>query len=74
MKISISKNSYIIYASYFTEKKFEVLSFEEYFMKQVIKLLGKGGFGVVFQVQSSTDNKMYAAKLESYNFPRKVRV
>ncbi|VDK74768.1 unnamed protein product [Litomosoides sigmodontis] len=39
---------------------------------QVIKLLGKGGFGVVFQVQSSIDNKMYAAKLESYNHSRKV--
>uniref|UniRef100_A0A0R3RTK2 Protein kinase domain-containing protein n=1 Tax=Elaeophora elaphi TaxID=1147741 RepID=A0A0R3RTK2_9BILA len=41
-------------------------------VKQVIKLLGKGGFGAVFQVQSSTDNKMYAAKLESYNHSRKV--
>ncbi|VDO83894.1 unnamed protein product [Onchocerca flexuosa] len=40
--------------------------------KQVIKLLGKGGFGAVFQVQSSIDNKMYAAKLESYEYPRRV--
>uniref|UniRef100_A0A8L7T029 Bm2845, isoform c n=2 Tax=Brugia malayi TaxID=6279 RepID=A0A8L7T029_BRUMA len=39
---------------------------------QVIKLLGKGGFGAVFQVQSSIDNKMYAAKLESYGHSRKV--
>ncbi|EFO22981.2 CK1/WORM6 protein kinase [Loa loa] len=39
---------------------------------QVIKLLGKGGFGVVFQVQSSTDNKMYAAKLEAYENSHKV--
>ncbi|VDM23074.1 unnamed protein product [Wuchereria bancrofti] len=38
--------------------------------KQVIKLLGKGGFGAVFQVQSSIDNKMYAAKLESYEHSR----
>ncbi|KAM3716670.1 Tau-tubulin kinase [Dirofilaria immitis] len=39
---------------------------------QVIKLLGKGGFGAVFQVQSSIDNKMYAAKLESYEHSRRV--
>lgn len=39
----------------------------------MIKLLGRGGFGAVFQVQSSVDNKMYAAKLESYEHSRKVK-
>ncbi|VDN17168.1 unnamed protein product [Gongylonema pulchrum] len=41
---------------------------------KVIRLLGEGGFGAVFQVQSSKNNEMYAAKLESYSHPRKVLI
>ncbi|VDN06678.1 unnamed protein product [Thelazia callipaeda] len=51
----------------------ENTSFEGKFATyKVVKLLGKGGFGAVFQVQASTNNEMYAAKLESYDRSRKV--
>uniref|UniRef100_A0A0M3IBA0 Protein kinase domain-containing protein n=1 Tax=Ascaris lumbricoides TaxID=6252 RepID=A0A0M3IBA0_ASCLU len=38
----------------------------------VVKLLGSGGFGAVFQVRCNTSNELYAAKCEAYDHPRKV--
>ncbi|KHN86639.1 Tau-tubulin kinase 1 [Toxocara canis] len=38
----------------------------------VVKLLGSGGFGAVFQVRCNTNNELYAAKCEAYDHPRKV--